>query len=321
LDKLGKVKLGGIEIGIRDLLPFVGSMEDGKLTGTPAALQAAGRGESLITGTGFATQLKPDAKLMALDVATAGVAQPMLQAGKATAKRVGAMMKDLPVGASIKPVDNIFEKAPKTESKAFKNWFGDSKAVDEGGKPVVLYHGTGSDITEFKTEGGKGKTSGTGLFLTSDPDLASTYVPTHPAMSSSVYPVYASMKKPFVVDFNGSNWNRGGSDALVKLPDGSDDDLLSYFNAGRDETVSTDDVARLAREMGYDGVIIKNVFDNGPYNVKANDNPSDLYVVFNPTQVKSATGNRGTFDPKDPSIVKGVGIGGTGAAATQEESK
>jgi hypothetical protein len=232
--------------------------------------------------------------------------------------------KDLPVGMSIDAVDGmdaIFQKAPKIESKAFKNWFGESKAVDESNKPIVLYHGTGVDVTEFKTTGGKGKTSGTGLFLTNDPDLASTYVPTHPAMNSVIYPVYASMKKPFVVDFNGSNWNRGGADALVELPDGTQDDLLSYFNASRDETVSTDDVARLAREMGYDGVIIKNVFDNGPYGVKKNDNPSDLYVVFEPTQVKSAIGNKGTFDPKDPSILKGVGVGGTGAAMSQEENK
>jgi len=105
LDKLGKVNIGGIEIGIRDFLPFVGSIEDGKLTGTPAALQAVGRGESLITGTGMTTQLKPDAKLMALDVATAGVAKPAMAAAKATAKGVAkALPKDLPVGMSIKDV-------------------------------------------------------------------------------------------------------------------------------------------------------------------------------------------------------------------------
>lgn len=114
LDKIGKLNIGGVEIGIRDLLPFVGSIEDGKLTGTPAALQAAGRGESLITGTGFTTQLKPDAKMMALDVATAGVAKPMLQAGKAAAKGVAkSLPKDLPVGMSIKALDEIPTGQPR----------------------------------------------------------------------------------------------------------------------------------------------------------------------------------------------------------------
>jgi len=68
LDSIGKINIKGVEIGLRDLLPFVGSIEDGKVIGTPAALQAAGRGESLIKGKGMAAELSPDAKLMAADV-------------------------------------------------------------------------------------------------------------------------------------------------------------------------------------------------------------------------------------------------------------
>ena len=30
----------------------------------------------------------------------------------------------------------------QTESPAFKSWFGESKLVDEHGKPLVVYHGT-----------------------------------------------------------------------------------------------------------------------------------------------------------------------------------
>lgn len=82
LDKLGKVNIGGVEIGLRDFLPFVGSSE--KVTnpltggeevvqrGTPQALQKAGRGESLVRGTGMATQLVPDAKLALFDAPTVG---------------------------------------------------------------------------------------------------------------------------------------------------------------------------------------------------------------------------------------------------------
>lgn len=35
------------------------------------------------------------------------------------------------------------------ESEAFKNWFGDSKVVDEDGKPLVVYHGTQTDFDAF----------------------------------------------------------------------------------------------------------------------------------------------------------------------------
>lgn len=90
LDAIGKINIKGVEIGLRDLLPFVGSVEDGKVTGTPAALQAAGRGESLTRGKGLATELTPDAKLMAADVLTAGVAVP---AAKGIAKGISKMTK------------------------------------------------------------------------------------------------------------------------------------------------------------------------------------------------------------------------------------
>ena len=78
LEGLGSVKIGGFEISLRDILPFVGSSEKktGPVTGeetvvqtgTPAALQQLGQGVSATTGTGFARQLRPDMKAAAIDV-------------------------------------------------------------------------------------------------------------------------------------------------------------------------------------------------------------------------------------------------------------
>ena len=66
------------DLRLRDLMPFVGGTEQvqdpitGEITtkevGTPQALQMAGRGESLTTGTGFTTQLKSDPKMAALEL-------------------------------------------------------------------------------------------------------------------------------------------------------------------------------------------------------------------------------------------------------------
>ncbi|MCL2282499.1 MAG: hypothetical protein FWC26_04195, partial [Fibromonadales bacterium] len=39
-----------------------------------------------------------------------------------------------------------------TDSPFFKRWFGDSKVVDEQGKPLVVYHGTNAEFTEFKNK-------------------------------------------------------------------------------------------------------------------------------------------------------------------------
>ncbi len=164
----------------------------------------------------------------------------------------------------------------------------------------------------------EGKSAGTGTFFSSSPDVAATY---NTSSEHNMVPAYLSLKKPFIVDFGGANWNRAGSNAIVELPDGSEDDLLSYFNAGMDEMVSTDDVARLAREQGYDGVIIKNVVDHGPagrFATKEAENPSTIYVAFQPEQVKSVF-NKGEFDPTNPNML--LGAGGAAVATQQEENK
>lgn len=228
------------------------------------------------------------------------------------------------IKSTIKMLDDteqILDKAPKVESKAFKTWFGESKAVDDVGKPVVVYHARRGDFEAFDASKSEGKSGDTGTFFSSSPSVASTY---NTSSEHSLVPAYLSLKKPFIVDFNGSNWNRGGSDAVVKLPDGTDDDLLSYFNAASDEFVSTDDVARYAKIRGYDGVIIQNVVDHGPagrFSTEEAFNPSNIYVSFEPTQIKSAISNKGTFDPKNADYLKGIGVGGTGTAMSQEENK
>jgi hypothetical protein len=209
-------------------------------------------------------------------------------------------------------------KAPKVESKAFKNWFGESKVVDEANKPVVVYHARRGDFEAFDPNMGEGKTANTGTFFSVSPEVAATY---NTSSEHNIVPAYLSLKKPFIVDFNGANWNRAGEDALVKLPDGTEDDLLSYFDVGRDEVVSTDDVARLAREQGYDGVIIRNVVDHGPagrFSTEEAFKPTDIYVAFKPEQIKSVM-NKGTFDPDDPRML--YGAGGAGVAAQQEENQ
>ena len=93
LDSIGKINIKGVEIGLRDLLPFVGSVEDGKTIGTPAALQAAGRGESLTRGKGMATELTSDAKLMAADILTAGVAVPAVKGVAKGIKKITKAIK------------------------------------------------------------------------------------------------------------------------------------------------------------------------------------------------------------------------------------
>jgi GNAT superfamily N-acetyltransferase len=47
-----------------------------------------------------------------------------------------------------------------------------------------------------------------------------------------------------------------------------------------------------AKDKGYDGIVYPNAVEGG-----------ESWVAFSPTQIKSAIGNRGTFDPEDPNIM------------------
>ena len=140
------------------------------------------------------------------------------------------------------------------------------------------------------------------------------------------YSVYLSMKNPMEIDAGGANWDAIGAETewYIRNEDG---ELVEYFNnesdadfaastfeddngyypeiveqVGEGTGQSTDELAREARELGHDGLIVTNVIDEGPSGQGYNDE-STIYVVFEPTQIKSATGNSGAFDANDPNIL------------------
>lgn len=128
LDAIGKVKIGGIEIGLRDLLPFVGSTEEVPISemrtasgktiqvlsgsgqpvaesaetvtvqkGTPQVLQQMGRGISPVVGKGMTTELRPEAKEAGFDVIdVAGIGKAAAVGTKAAAKKVTKAVKRVP---------------------------------------------------------------------------------------------------------------------------------------------------------------------------------------------------------------------------------
>lgn len=66
-------------------------------------------------------------------------------------------------------------RADQTRTDEFKRWFGGSKAVDAGGKPLVVYHGTNSEFTSFdKAKAVKGLL-GPGFYFTTSKEQAAGY--------------------------------------------------------------------------------------------------------------------------------------------------
>jgi len=148
----------------------------------------------------------------------------------------------------------------QTDTPAFKAWFGDSKVVDDAGKPLVVYHGTPHDITEFNTKD-FGALLGKGAYFTANPEDAAQYAGKMTGIVGSrpnIVPAFISIKNPYRVD-----------SVLAKVP------------------------SRASLEAdGYDGVILEK------------DGAVRWAVAFFPEQIKSAIGNRGTFDPKDGNILR-----------------
>jgi hypothetical protein len=154
------------------------------------------------------------------------------------------------------------KRGNQTETPEFKRWFGNSKVVDSQGKPLVVYHGTNADIQTFdKARLGQHKAAPAGLgFWFAD---ESQYAEFH---GEAVMPVYLRITKPYKV---------ASSEALQKLAK----------TAGKIEAL---------KKEGYDGIILPAKEEMlGKTKVRS----AAIMAVFEPNQIKSAIGNRGTFDP------------------------
>lgn len=166
----------------------------------------------------------------------------------------------------------------QTKTPEFRRWFGDSKVVDADGKPLVVYHGTDADFDTFDlAKAGSGTDTGmfgTGFYFTPDQSEANRYPR---GRNAATLPVYLSLKNPLVI--------RGESDIPeVDSPPDAEDADKRYSDAFRERAIAD----------GHDGVI------------HYADGRIAQVIAFRPEQIKSATANRGTFDPDSPSILESV---------------
>lgn len=188
-------------------------------------------------------------------------------------------------------------ESPLTHTPEFKKWFGESKVKDKDGNPQVVYHGTNSeDFTQFKNA--KYGAFGEGSYFTSRPDLASKYAYNQGSnygdetkefrTGNRVYPVHLRIENPIHIDNTKGN-KYVEAEVFKRLG-------LTHQSATKkvekilgEKGVFTKEIINKAKKLGYDGLII-------------NGKNGDEYVTFNPEQIKSATGNRGTFDSSNPDI-------------------
>jgi ribosomal protein S18 acetylase RimI-like enzyme len=182
-----------------------------------------------------------------------------------------------------------------TGTPEFKRWFGDSKVVDDQGKPLVVYHGTSGDFSQFSLDAKKGEPTYThGFYFSPSPGYAAVYGGRDGA---NVMPVYLSLKHPLVIDQDPV----GKVKAVVARVLGMGKRLDRLNKMLSDKTSSAflteDDVAEL-KALGYDGLM---------------NHGRNEFIAFDPTQIKSATGNSGAFDPAQADITRSADRTGTPA--------
>ena len=158
-----------------------------------------------------------------------------------------------------------YRSADQTSTPAFQNWFGESQAVDAAGQPLRVFHGTGGDFSVFSRAraGAATGAANTGMgFFFTD--------------NADVAGNYARMAR----------------DAQAIMPT-----YLSLLNPLRLEAKNMMEADRLllsGLKPENDGAIIRVAMRDG--------GTQTVYMVREPGQIKSATGNRGTFDPSNADI-------------------
>lgn len=159
-------------------------------------------------------------------------------------------------------------QSAQTDTPEFRAWFGKSKVVDENGAPLVVYHGTDAEFDIFaKGENRMSMRAEAGFWFATQPDDAGRY-------GSRTVEAFLSIKKPKSIT-----------------------ERQLDFEA---QTRPMRETLAMWQRQGFDGLRIAAIKADPALDQKAQP---EQWVAFRPEQIKSATANRGTFDPSNPSIL------------------
>ena len=200
--------------------------------------------------------------------------------------------------------------------KRLGDWLKHTHAWD-GHKPMTFYHATTKDFDTFNTHG-TGFASALGMafeverhgsFFAVDPMFAESFIekPDYPGEykeGGRVIPVHLSVQNPIDLRDNNLSYMLRDEDTVEGFK-ANDIDLRSiYYHVPEfdrwelfDGPEGGEFVDNL-QKLGFDGAIINESIPNN-----SNAKSGEVWVVFNPNQVKSIH-NRGSFSPDDPRLMK-----------------
>jgi hypothetical protein len=200
-----------------------------------------------------------------------------------------------------------------------------------------LYHGTAKDFGEFRHEhqysGEGGSHSGSGFYFTDNPESASRYSMMKNESGSNVMPVHLNIKKPLHFD-----WEKGETTgANLKLTPAQVKSVMLAHPKIKDEDESPlnnwgdirgsafhktlNDAVKSYAGSSMLAALRNDFFGNDHerwlralHKATGYDSGTTItptgerhYIAWFPEQIKSAIGNRGTYDPTSPDITKAKG--------------
>lgn len=183
-------------------------------------------------------------------------------------------------GGSVKPKTR-FSLEDETDSTGReltaqqREYFKDSKARDEQGRLLTLYHGTGAKFTVFDKgrieQNFQNRGGDLGFYFSPYIEDAQGYARDAAFLTGkekTVMEVYLNLKNPLVIEDEG--WGSAISQADIRHGD----------------------LKRWAQEGGHDGIIVKSTDE-----VDDDGTPDAVYIAFSPEQIKNVSNETPTDDP------------------------
>ena len=235
-----------------------------------------------------------------------------------------ALEKEIEVEGVKRPTTDSTGAPIHTTAEGVENFwknFKDTKAVDEAGRPVVVYHGTDKDFSVFR--GGR---ADFGIHLGTE-GQANERLSRKGAESARMIAAYLNIKNPLRLDDPGVwdkheiKWQLG-----AKFPE----DVATIK-----ELQNFGSIKKYLKSKGYDGIVYKNrgeipglaekeAAKDWDATIEMRQNPKyweDSYIALDSKQIKSATDNVGKFDTTKPEIQAAQAIEPPTAAQPRTERR
>ena len=217
-----------------------------------------------------------------------------------------------------------------------------SKVVDENGEPMVVYHGSNNEFTKFDTArigSSTGTSDGRGFYFTTDKDYAYSF-----SKDGNILSVFLNIDNPLSLKEK-TITKRQLFDIIKRIDekevaaDGEHwfiSNYANYYDVGIDGAIreaaeseypySDNDVELVNSLISASGnfkYVVNSVYEitGRSSEIVPKENGTVHYVVTNPNQIKSATGNNGNFSTTEDDILYRTVFGGNSGYVGYSMSK